>query len=363
MSAKLKQLITVDAAATELWRIAESGEVDELRRLLPRVSNVNVCNRYGTTALMKAAYYGHEPMVRALLEHGADPNLTRNDKFTALALAAFFGHGETVRTLVEYGARPEVVTRCGASAGTWARVRTFAEVAGCLEAHSPKPVVARVAPVTAPVAPITASVAPVTARVTRPVTASVTERLAAKTLKDPPEIWDLVHEVPRDFNARSAFVTRLTSMRRTAALSLVAGVLLILCASIGALVFRSSQRRNVPATPAPPPSTVESKVSEPLPAQAAVENPPAEVVNDNHARVIPNKARSLIRQPRVSPAVSQAPSETVQSREAPAVSTPQFESSKPAQPAVRTNPVNPLSPHLISPAKNAPVKAKVIQWP
>src|ERR1044071_136073 len=139
MSAVTKQLTTSDAIAAELWRIAESGDVNELQRLLPRVGNVNARNRHGMTALMKAAFYGHEPAVRTLLEHGADPNLTRNDKFTALALAAFFGHAETVNTLIEHGARTEVVAGLGAPPRTWPMARRLEKVAICPETHPQTP--------------------------------------------------------------------------------------------------------------------------------------------------------------------------------------------------------------------------------
>jgi hypothetical protein len=37
------------------------------------------------------------------------------------------------------------------------------------------------------------------------------EPLVVRTLKDPPEIWDLVHEAPRAFNPGGAFIARLTS--------------------------------------------------------------------------------------------------------------------------------------------------------
>lgn len=323
MSAMTKQLTTSDAVAAELWRVAESGDVAELLRLLPRVGNVNVRNRHGMTALMRAARQGDEPMVRALLQHGADPNLTRNDKFTALALAAFFGYTKTVETLMEHGAKPEVVTRCGASARTWATARTFNEVARCLETHS------------------RATAAPV----------------VVKTLKEPPEIWDLVHEAPRDFNARSAFFSRIATMKRTFALAVCAAAILIVCCVVGAVVLRKSQASNLVTEIPPLPSTVEIKVSEPAPLpQAIAENSPVEVVNDNHVRAVPNKARLLIRQPRVSVPVNQPPATSM---EAPAVATPKIESPKPAQPTVKSSPVTPLSPHLIAPAR----KAKVIQWP
>ena len=90
MSAAAKALDVTD----EMLRLVESGDVEALACLLPRVVNINARNRHGATALMRAACCGHAQIVRLLLEHGADPNLTRNDKFTALALAAFFGHTE-----------------------------------------------------------------------------------------------------------------------------------------------------------------------------------------------------------------------------------------------------------------------------
>jgi ankyrin repeat protein len=345
MSATLRQ-VNMPAVTAELLRVAESGDVDELSRLLPRVVDINARNRYGMTALMKAAFFGHEPLVRVLLEHGADPNLMRNDSFTALALAAFFGYGEVVKTLIEFGARTEVVTRAGASARAWARARTYEEVARCLESHAPpkKPVIA-IAPPPAPVEPERIESTPVAVIPT------------VKTLSDPPEIWDLVHEAPRDFNPRSAFISRLMSMRKTFAIGACAVVLLIVGSLVGVWLLRSSPAGVLPpkeVAPAPVAAAATTTVSQP---EAVVENPPVEVVNDNHARAIPNKARLQFRQPRTAPVVSEPPPEAA------AVTTPQSESPKPAPPVVKTNPSTALSPHLITPAKTAPPKGKVIQWP
>ena len=359
MPATVKQLITPDAAAAELWQVAESGDVAELLLLLPRIGNVNVRNRHGTTALMKAAFRGHEPMVRALLEHGADPNLMRNDRFTALALAAFCGHIETVKTLIEHGARAEVETRCGASARGWAIARTYSDVAECLDAPAPVRVKHRPARVVDLPTPVTYTPMPVERE---PAPAPVVH-----TLKDPPEIWDLVHEAPRNFNRWSAFVSRTTSMKRTTALALVV-VLILLVGGLGAFVLRNSRTRElvkeIPTAPnaattvvskpapAPPPASVPA----PAPQQAVAETPVVDVA--------PNRARSTIRQPRsTSSRVSEAPLQTAQSREAPPVATPQIESPKPVQTPAKTNPVNPLSPNVIAPAKPAPPKGKVIQWP
>jgi len=349
MSATLRQ-VNLPTVTAELLRVAESGDVDELSRLLPRVVDINARNRHGMTALMKAAFFGHEPVVRVLLEHGADPNLMRNDSFTALALAAFFGYGEVVKTLIEFGARTEIVTRAGASARAWARARTYEDVAQCLEAHAPpkKPVIAIApTPTPAPVEPEHIESTPIAVVPT------------VKTLSDPPEIWDLVHEVPRNFNPRSAFVSRLMSMRKTFALGACALVLLIVGSVIGVWMLRSSHASGLPrAEVAPAPVAAAPTVSQSAQPEAVVENPPVEVVNADHARAVPNRAR---RQPRTSPVASEAPPENVAST--PTVTTPQPELPKPSPPVVKTNPTTALSPHLITPAKSAPPKGKVIQWP
>ena len=346
MSAKVRQL-NMPAVTAELLRVAESGEVDELVRLLPRVVDINARNRHGMTALMKAAFFGHEPVVRVLLEHGADPNLMRSDSFTALALAAFFGHVETVKTLIEFGARTEAVTRSGASARAWARARTYDEVARCLETHAPpkKPVIA---------------IAPTPMRVEEtPVEEEPVPPIVVKTLSDPPEIWDLVHEAPRNFNPRSAFVSRLTSSRKTLALTAFVAVLVIVGCVVGMMMLRKSHARSLPppAQVAVAPVVAETAVSKPVQREAVVESPKVAVVNEDHARAIPSKPRMQIRQPRTAVVENEPPVE------GPPVATPQFESPKPSPPAIKTNPSTALSPHLITPARNAAPKGKVIQWP
>ena len=355
MSATAKQQIGANAATQELWRVAESGEVDELSRLFLNGAHVNARNEYGMTPLMKAASAGHSRMVRSLLERGADPNLARNDKFTALALAAFFGHTETVKILVAHGARREVVTRCGASAETWAIRRTFDEAARCLESVAHKAAPARApAPAAAPA--------------------------VIKTLKDPPEIWDLVREVPRGFDARSAFVSRLKSMRTSFALRVAAGVVACAACVVSVLVFRGSQARSlstdVPATHrvvAPEASAhvnVENAQTEtPADPSTAEANEfshhsGSSSINDKTSRkvVLTRQTRSRA-MPDEEPAQSvSSVQSSVQSREVPApapvVATPQVESRKPANTANSG-----LSPQLITPAKSAPPKGKVIQWP
>lgn len=344
MSAAAKQHIAPDA---ELWSVAESGDVDELRRVFSGGAHVNARTRHGMTALMKAAYHGHARMVRALLERGADPNLARNDKFTALALAAFFGHTEVVKILVEHGARTEVVTRCGASAQTWATRRTCVEAALCLEAHAPAPVPAAAPPPAPP-----------------PV---------IKTLKDPPEIWNLVHEVPREFNARTAFLARIKSMRATFAFRAAAVLVVSSACVVGVLVLRGSQARslpvqtpanvsvaatevaapvavekNEPETPVDPSTPEANELSHHSESSSVVDKPSRKVVltRQTRARAIPDVELVGSGQSREVPAA------------APVIASPQVEPRKSP-----TRPDTALSPQLIGPAKSAPPKGKVIQWP
>ena len=342
MSASVKQQSTPDAATLELWRVAETGDLEELRRVLPRVTDINARNKHGVTALMRAACHGHERMVRQLLDRGADPNLARNDKFTALTLAAFFGHAETVKTLMERGARTETVTRCGTSAQMWARARTFVEVARCLESHTP----ARTSPAPPPL------VKPAAKPEAKPI---------VKTLKDPPEIWDLVQEAPRDFNPRSAFLSRLKSMKNSFALRVAAVLLVSAVAVAGAMLVKRSQVHNsepaavVPATQnlatettGSAPATVEKMNSEPV-----VSTSETQVVRNHGSR----KSVGLARQARPRPTIAENVVTENKTVAPPVIAPPQIETRS-------SNKANAgLSPQVIAPAKNAPAKPKVIQWP
>jgi len=344
MSAPLRKLVIVDTATRELWRVAESGDVNELAVILSRGANVNARNEHGMTALMRAAREGHAAVVRALLEHGADPNIARNDKFTALALAAFFGHTEAVRTLLEHGAKTEVVTRSGTSPRLWATARTFTETARCFE--KPAQAVSTPVPIRPVAVPVSAAPTPAPAPV-------------IKTLKDPPEIWDLVHEVPKGFDARSAFLTRLKSTKWPVLVGAFA-VLLLMVAGVATLfVSRSSKARDVSVEQRPVQAPVQSAAKVPVsppPAAAPVESP----VTEAAPVVVTRKAPATVtRQSKPRVVADENVAAVTPRREEPKVEAPQVEKPKPRESPVKSAPNSALSPHLIAPAKNA----KVIQWP
>jgi ankyrin repeat protein len=345
MSAPLRKVVFVDTATRELWRVAESGDVNEVTEILSRDVDVNARNQHGMTALMRAARNGHAPVIRALLDHGADPNIARNDKFTALALAAFFGHTETVRILIDHGAKTEVVTRSGTSPRLWATARTFTETARCFEKGALLRSVP--APVSAPT-----PVAPA------PAPAPVSAAPVIKTLKDPPEIWDLVHEVPKGFDARSAFLTRIKATKWPVAVGAFAVLFLVVACGVGVFVSRSSKASKV-SVESPPVRAVQAPVQAPV--QTAAEVPVESPVIEAAPVVVTRKAPpvSVTRKSKPRVVAEENVAAVAPSREEPQAATPTVEKPKPRESPVKSQPNSALSPHLIAPAKNA----KVIQWP
>jgi hypothetical protein len=386
-----------DPATLAFWHAAETGELAALESLLPRV-DVNACNEHGVTALMRAAQNGHVRIARALLQNGADANIKRNDKFTALALAAFFGHTEVVRALMEYGADSRAATRNGTSPQMWASARTFNAVAKSLQKRAsaqPDPVPIRTpapAPVRLPKPKIELQPAPA-AETSAPRAVSTEIR----TLKDPPEIWDLVHEVPRGFNARSAFMTRLQSVRSGWTFRVAAGMIVVAMGVVGMLVLRGVQarsERNSAQQAQASPQTITN-----LGNSQAVSNNGWQAVTDNSSQPATNNtvppvtaaappavadnatapsttistdASASVRKPGSRPwfmssrRVRGAARESV-AEEAVQPSVPVVEKSEaaPRSTAVTNKPATPapLSPQLISPPKSATPKGKVIQWP
>lgn len=387
MASAERKLAMPDAATLELWRVAEDGNVEELAALLRCVPDINACNEHGMTALMRAAQNGHVKMVRALLEHGADANLKRNDKFTALALAAFFGHTEVVRTLMEHGADLRASTRGGTSPQMWATARTFNEVVDQLE----KPVTATVdEPLVTVREKPAAPVGRVTAAVIREAPAVIREAgavkregpLVVRTLKDPPEIWDLVHEAPRGFDARSAFVTRLQSMKTGLAFRAATVVVLIGMCVVGVLVLRGVQARSErmvepqPSAASQPVTSQPNNTAQPVPPPVAplasetiappeVETQPVvpPVAANNNPTVVTRKysagSRVVSSHRLAREATSVAAEEAGQPLAAPVEKSSPPRVEAPAKPKATA----PLSPQLITPAKSPTTKAKVIQWP
>ncbi len=360
MAVPRKLVMVPNAATRELWRIAETGEIDELEAVLSR-ADINARNEHGMTALMRAAYHGRVETVRMLLEHGADPNITRNDNFTALSLAAFFGHAEIVEVLMGHGAKTDVATRFGTSPYIWAKARCFSDVARRLEKHTP------------------VSKAPQLAKpVSRPQATELHPRpIAVRTLKDPPEIWNLVQEAPRKFDARAAFFARMGSFKGRLVMTVT--LLVLMGVAVGVGVYLNSRARPVsepiptvvttatvpdPVVNKTPETTQTPETTNVLPeAPPVATEPPVPVVTSN---TNPRRSRSLPSS-RTVPTEINNEQPTVETSEVNAVAPPTVLEAKPETRNPVTSdtkkPTAPLSSQMVSPSKTAQPKAKVIQWP
>ncbi len=68
-------VMLINSCATKRFiRTAESGDFQAVKELIDKGVDVNVSDRYGSTALWKASQYGHTEVVKLLIDAGADVN-------------------------------------------------------------------------------------------------------------------------------------------------------------------------------------------------------------------------------------------------------------------------------------------------
>jgi len=91
------------------WRAATNqGDLEKVRSLLERGTDVNAKDEHGQTALMNAAHAGRVDLVRLLVAHGAALDVTAKYNLSALMLAIISRHLEVAQVLIESGAEPNV---------------------------------------------------------------------------------------------------------------------------------------------------------------------------------------------------------------------------------------------------------------
>jgi hypothetical protein len=401
MSVPSRALTRPNASTERLWQIAESGELSELDALFKKGADINGCNHNGVSALMRAAAAGRHDMVQSLLERGAEVDAHRDDGFTPLLLATFFGHLETVRMLVEHGANLDQTTRCGNTAEGWAKARAFAEIVEYLHGarrvrKTPAPALFKSSPERTPTKPVVvAGVFSDQARKSNPepalqhqpeIAESEIKLPEVRTLKDPPEIWELVHSAPPQFSPGTAFISRATSSWTNRILFMLFLCAVAMGSAYAIMKFRNGPKarplaESVKTVPAPtetqPIATTPRAIEQSQPSSVAAQPNeqsvlPATDQNTGSApagRILNGNARAPGKRIRVIEPGNTPPSvdNTVKSvsEEQPIAPKPERSGSETADSSVKKKAApGGLSPQLIGPASpGATPKPKVIQWP
>ncbi|XP_064397691.1 protein phosphatase 1 regulatory subunit 12A-like isoform X3 [Halichondria panicea] len=92
---------------------AQSGDVEEVERLLTEGADVNAINSDGLTGLHQCCIDDDFEMVETLVKHGANMDAQDNEGWSPLHAAASCGHNHIVRFLLESGAHPALVNNEG----------------------------------------------------------------------------------------------------------------------------------------------------------------------------------------------------------------------------------------------------------
>ena len=93
---------------TPLFRVAESGDLEEARKLLEAGADAAASLDDGLSPLHIAAGHGFKELVALLLDHGADLSARQAKGGTPLHLAIGYGRPETAALLLDRGADPFV---------------------------------------------------------------------------------------------------------------------------------------------------------------------------------------------------------------------------------------------------------------
>jgi ankyrin repeat protein len=95
---------------------SESGDTEQVERLLEKGAEVDVRDQDGATALHGATLRRNLKMVKLLLHYGADVNAGNNAGYTALMVACKEGFPDVVRLLLKHGAKVNIAAKTGHTA-------------------------------------------------------------------------------------------------------------------------------------------------------------------------------------------------------------------------------------------------------
>ncbi len=122
----------VSSIEEQLAHAANSGDLNEVKRLLARGAKVNWTDEEGWTALTWATVSDNIEVVRLLLENGADPNRADHKGYTPLMRAAINGYTDIMEVLADAGANIDAANRNGWTALIEASYRGRAEAVSIL---------------------------------------------------------------------------------------------------------------------------------------------------------------------------------------------------------------------------------------
>lgn len=107
----------------DLFELVQKGDVTALRMFMQGISDVDIIDENGVTALMMAAEKGMADAVEALIDADVNVNAVDENGDTALIWAVFAGQADSVKVLIEArsGADVNMVNKDGKSALVLAR--------------------------------------------------------------------------------------------------------------------------------------------------------------------------------------------------------------------------------------------------
>jgi ankyrin repeat protein len=109
-------LLLCSACGTaKFFAAAESGNVEEVDRLLDAGADVDARDSQGETLLFYAVFSGSKETVESLIAHGADTNATDREGLTPLHAAAYLSRREIVDLLIRKGAKVNARSKDGAT--------------------------------------------------------------------------------------------------------------------------------------------------------------------------------------------------------------------------------------------------------
>ena len=92
------------------------GNTEQVRELLDAGADINIQDKFGETALMRAAAWGHTGVMELLIRAGAEIDRPNKYGWTALMVAAAWGHTGVMELLIRAGADPGIKNNEGRTA-------------------------------------------------------------------------------------------------------------------------------------------------------------------------------------------------------------------------------------------------------